>query len=268
MRPAGLPADAERFRAAHQGAATGAGPLVLPNAWDAASAAALVEAGFDAIATSSGAVSRSLGYADGEGTPAAEMFAAIARIVAGATTAAGPERRAMVSADVEAGYGLGPDELVERLLDCGVVGLNLEDSAPRTAAMLPVEEQSERIAAVVDAARRAGVRLVINARVDLHVRQDGPTETRLERSLARARAYIAAGADCVFPIMLTGEADIDAYVKGAPGPVNVMVRPTAPDLSTLADLGVARVTFGSGLHRVALTALTHAAATIRAGVSY
>ncbi|WP_327038619.1 isocitrate lyase/phosphoenolpyruvate mutase family protein [Micromonospora maris] len=99
-------------------------PLVLPNAWDVGSARAVVEAGFGAVATASAAVSQSLGYADGEGTPAGEMFAAVSRITRAVTVP--------VTADLERGYGLPPAELVQRLLDAGAVGLNLEDSARTT----------------------------------------------------------------------------------------------------------------------------------------
>jgi len=249
---------AERFRALHHAEAA----LVLPNAWDAASATTLVEAGFGAIATSSGAISRALGYSDGEGTPSGMMFEAIAGIVAAAKRV---NPRVLVTADVEHGYGLPVGELVERLAAAGVVGCNLEDSDPRSREMIAVDDQVRWIAEVRRAAEDAGTALVINARVDLHVREDGPGETRLERSLERARAYLAAGADCVFPIMLAGEADIGAYTQGAPGPVNVMVTHATPGPRRLGELGVARVTFGSGLQRVALTAVSEAAQRILMG---
>lgn len=249
---------AECFRALHHAAAA----VVLPNAWDAASAATLVEAGFGVIATSSGAVSRALGYSDGEGTPSGVVFEAIAGIVAAAERV---NPRVLVSADVEHGYGLPVDELVERLAAAGVVGCNLEDSDPRTREMIAVDDQARWIAEVRRAAEDAGTALVINARVDVHVRKVGPGETRLARSLERARAYLAAGADCVFPIMLAGEADIGAYTRGAPGPVNVMVTSATPGPRRLGELGVARVTFGSGLQRIAMTAVSEAAQRILMG---
>lgn len=255
-------AEAERFRAAHHAAQ----PLVLANAWDAASAALFVNAGVKAIATSSGAVARALGYEDGEGTPPDEMFAAIARIakaVAAASAAKGGN--VPVTADIEAGYGLSPAELVDRLATAGAVGCNLEDSDPTTKAMVPVEIQAARVTALAEAAEAVGSGLVINARVDLHVRHDGPDDTRLERSIARARLYLEAGADCVFPIMLSDDANIATYVREVPGPVNIMAKSTTPNLSRLAELGVARVSFGSGLHRVALDALKGAADLLAAG---
>lgn len=254
-------ADAERFRQAHRGA----GPLVLANAWDAASAGVFVETGLNAIATSSGAISRALGYADGEGTPADEMFAAIARIARGASLRDGRPSGAMITADIENGYGMEAAELVERLAAAGAVGCNIEDSDPRTRRMIPAEAQAARITALRRAAEQAGTGLVINARVDLHVRSEGPDSTRLERSVARARAYLDAGADCVFPILMTDEADIGAYVRGVTGPVNIMAMRNTPGLRRLAELGVARVTFGGGLHGITLMTLKKVAAHIRDG---
>jgi 2-methylisocitrate lyase-like PEP mutase family enzyme len=122
---------AEAFRALHHQNR----PLVLPNVWDAASARVFADAGFPALATSSSAVATTLGYADEEGTPAEEMFAAIARIVRAVD--------APVSADVEAGYGLAAHELVERLLSAGAVGCNLEDSRPSTGSLVAVEVQAD-----------------------------------------------------------------------------------------------------------------------------
>lgn len=256
-----LARDAARFRAAHRAGQ----PLVLANAWDAASAATLVEAGLTAIATSSGAVSRALGYSDGEGTPADEMFVAIARIVSSASMREGASSGVLVTADIEQGYGLPPGDLVARLARAGAVGCNLEDSDPRTRQLVPVEVQAARIAAFRRAALDAGTGLVINARVDVHVRSDGPEAARLERSVARARVYLEAGADCVFPIMLADDAGIAAYVRNVAGPVNIMATRATPGLKRLAELGVGRVSFGAGLHRIALTALQQAAQRIRTG---
>lgn len=253
--------NAERFRAAHHGSE----PLVLANVWDAVSARLFAEAGVRAVATSSGAVSQVLGYEDGQGTPVDEMFAAIARIAKAVASAQPEERRVPVSADIEAGYGLSADELVERLTNAGVVGCNIEDSDPATGSMVPSELQAEHVAALVEAAKAAGSGLVINARVDLHVRHEGPDDTRLERSIARARAYLDAGADCVFPILLSDDADIATYVREVPGPVNIMARSSTPGLARLGELGVARISFGSGLHRLALEALHLAADRLHAG---
>jgi 2-methylisocitrate lyase-like PEP mutase family enzyme len=218
-------------------------PLVLPNAWDAASARAVERAGFGAVATSSGALVRSLGYEDGSLAPAPEVFDAVGRI---ARSVALP-----VTADLEDGYGLPADELVARMLSAGVVGANLEDSDHRgTEPLVPIRDQAARLSAVRDAARGAGVDLVINARVDVFLRAVGSPQERLERALERCRAYLAAGATCVYPITAADDETVAALVERAGGPVNVMARPDPADVDRLTRLGVARISFGSGLARV------------------
>lgn len=222
-------------------------PLVLPNAWDAASALAVREAGFPAVATGSAAVAKVLGYADGEATPVEEMLAAIARMVRVVDVP--------VTADVERGYGLKPAELVERLLETGAVGCNLEDSDPRTDALIEPGEQAEFLAAVRQA---AGDRLVINARIDTYLTNAGG-------AVERARRYFEAGADCVYPIGLGVADEIRAVVAEVGGPVNILFRPGTPSLGELAGLGVARVSYGHGLHQAAHGYTTHMLATIADG---
>ena len=226
-----------------------AGPdlLVLPNAWDAVSARHFASKGFPAVATTSGGVARAIGHDDGEAAPPGEMFAAVARIVAAVDVP--------VTADLESGYGLEPAELVDRLLDTGAVGLNLEDTDHRgPGPLVDLEQQADRLAAVKEAGQAAGVDLVLNARVDVHLRQVGPAEERMGHALRRAVRYRAAGADCIFPIGVDDEATIAGFVDGVDAPVNVLVRAGSPSLARLHEMGVARVTFGSGLQRVALSA--------------
>jgi 2-methylisocitrate lyase-like PEP mutase family enzyme len=232
-----LAEKAERLAALH----TGARSLLLPNAWDAASASVLVDAGFPAIATSSSAVAASLGYADHEAAPAAEMLAAVARI-ARATSVP-------VTADLESGYGMAPAEIVERLLEAGAAGCNLEDSDHRGGGLLDPERQAERLAEVRAAAEVSGVHLVVNARVDVFAREFGAPAERVGEALRRGQRYLEAGADCVFPILVREEGDIAALVRGVGGPLNVLYVPGVPSLARLAELGVARVSFGGGLHR-------------------
>jgi 2-methylisocitrate lyase-like PEP mutase family enzyme len=228
---------AERLAALH----TGARPLLLPNAWDAASARVLADAGFPAIATSSSAVAASLGYDDHEAAPAAEMVAAVARITRAVSVP--------VTADLESGYGMAPSEIVERLLEAGAAGCNLEDSDHRGGGLLDPERQAERLAEVRAAAEVSGVRLVVNARVDVFVREFGAPAERVGEALRRGQRYLEAGADCVFPILVREEGDIAALVRGVGGPLNVLYVPGVPSLVRLAELGVARVSFGGGLHR-------------------
>lgn len=232
-------------------------PLLLANAWDAASARVLERAGFPAVATSSSAVAGSLGYPDGEAAPADEMLAAVARIARAVSVP--------VTADLEAGYGLPAAELVERLLEAGAVGCNLEDSDNRSGGLVDAERQAERLAEVRAAAKSSGVGLVINARVDVHLHQIGTPQQRLTEALRRARRYLEAGADCVFPIMVSDEESIAELVRGAGGPVNVLYHPGTPSLERLAELGVARVSFGGGLHRATEALLERLAARVLEG---
>jgi 2-methylisocitrate lyase-like PEP mutase family enzyme len=222
-------------------------PLVLPNVWDPVSARAFADAGFAALATSSSAVAATLGYRDGA-TPADEMFDAIARITRSVDVP--------VTADVEAGYGMRAAELVLRLAESGVVGCNLEDSDPVTRTLTGPERHAEYIAAV---RAEAALELVINARVDVYVRPPAAERARAgalaagevdaeaaAAAVARANAYLAAGADCAYPI-LAPSAALPELVRRIGGPVNAMYRPGGPSLADLAGFGVARITFGGGL---------------------
>jgi 2-methylisocitrate lyase-like PEP mutase family enzyme len=227
---------------------SGPQPLVLPNVWDPVSARAFADAGFAALATSSSAVAASLGHRDGA-TPAAEMFDAIARITRSVDVP--------VTADIENGYGLSAAELVLRLADVGIVGCNLEDSDPSTRSLTDPERHADFIAAV---RAESGSELVINARVDIYVRPPAADRARagalaggevdaeaVEAAVARANAYLGAGADCVYPI-LAPPAALRALVSRIDGPVNAMYLPGGPSLAELAAFGVARITFGGGLH--------------------
>ncbi|GAA5126636.1 isocitrate lyase/PEP mutase family protein [Pseudonocardia adelaidensis] len=215
-------------------------PLVLPNVWDAAGARAVVAAGFPAVATASAAIAPALGYDDHEGTPPDEMFAAVARIARAVDVP--------VTADIERGYRLPPDEIDARLAATGAVGCNLEDSDARTGELVPVEEQARLIAAV----RAAGPDLVINARVDVFMVGSGARPERVEEAVRRGRAYVDAGADCVYPIIIDrlDVSDVRTFVDGIGAPVNVAFLPGGPSLADLAEVGVARISFGPGLFRL------------------
>jgi 2-methylisocitrate lyase-like PEP mutase family enzyme len=218
-------------------------PLLLPNAWDAVSARAVVEAGFPVVATTSAGVANSLGYEDHQGAPREEMLAAAARI------AHAVDRP--VTVDAEAGYGLGPTELVAELKRVGAAGCNLEDTDHDTQALRDSDEQADWFRQVREAAEAAGYGLVINARVDvfLAAEADVPQSELVPDALARARVYLEAGADCVYPIALWDVEALRAFVEGAGGPVNALAFPKAPPVPALAALGVARVSWGGLLHR-------------------
>ncbi|WP_326767319.1 isocitrate lyase/phosphoenolpyruvate mutase family protein [Streptomyces sp. NBC_01591] len=239
------------LRTLHHGRTPG-DPLVVPGPWDAASARVFVDAGFPALATPSAGVAASLGYEDGE-TPADEMFAAVARIVR-AVPAAVP-----VSADIEAGYGLAPKELVERLLDAGAVGCNLEDSADGT--LVDARRQADRLAEVRTV---AGDALFINARVDTYVRGVPDGTDQEAETVRRALLYVAAGADCVYPIMAPPEA-LPRLAAAVPAPLNALARPDGPTPRRLGELGATRITFGPGLQRRAMAAVREIADELREG---
>jgi 2-methylisocitrate lyase-like PEP mutase family enzyme len=225
-----LAGRAEALRGLHAGPR----PLVLPNAWDVASARLVVKAGFPVVATSSGAVAATLGFEDNDSMPVDEAFGVIARITRSVSVP--------VTADVEAGYGLSPEDLVERLLEAGAVGCNLEDTDHHGGAgLVDAGEHAERLRAVRRAATKAGVEIVLNARIDV-LGQDGDRRELFEEAARRARLYVQAGADCVFPIRLADDELIGEFVRRVEGPVNV-VGAGAPPLGRLAELGIARISF-------------------------
>ena len=236
-----LSTHAERLRELHHSDAL----LVLPNVWDVASARLVADAGFPALATASAAITASLGYPDDNSIPPAEMLGAVGRVAAAADLP--------VTADVEAGYGLEPERLVAGLLDAGAVGLNLEDTDHVNGGLVDAEAQAERHAAVKAAGRAAGVDVVLNARVD--TRPSDQADGWLDEAIRRGRLYREAGADCVYPIALAEPADVETFVSAVGGAVNFLVRPGSPPLPALRDLGVARVSLGPGLQRVALAAV-------------
>lgn len=218
--------------------------LVLPNAWDVGSAKVLAALpGCRALATTSGGMAVSLGFEDGERTPVEVMVSACARIASAVEIP--------VTADLEHGYG-DPVETARTAWDGGIVGINFEDSAH--GAVVPAEEQVDAIGSI----REAVPELVINARVDVFLRQAGGVDEAVER----AHAYLAAGADCVYPIFCP-TSSIAELARRIDGPVNVLALPDVPEPSELQALGVARLTWGSRLAslayaeaaRVAVTAL-------------
>ncbi len=224
-------------------------PIVLANAWDVASARAVEAAGFPVVATTSGGVAATLGYEDHEGAPPEEMLAAATRIGRGVGIP--------MTVDAEAGYGMDPAELVAALSGAGAVGCNLEDTNHATGTLRDSGEHASWLGRVREAARDQGYGLVINARIDafLSAVVSGSERTQEELvgdALMRANAYFEAGADCVFPILLREDDALRAFTSGASGPVNVLALPVAPSLNELAELGVARVSYGTLLHHQAM----------------
>ncbi|MFE7388006.1 isocitrate lyase/phosphoenolpyruvate mutase family protein [Streptomyces sp. NPDC057582] len=227
-----------------------AAPLLLPNAWDHASATALAEQGFPAIGTTSLAVAAAAGLPDGTGATRADTLLLARRL------GAGPY---FLSVDAEGGFSDDPSEVAELardLADAGAVGINLEDGRA-DGTLTPVDLHAVKIAAV----KAAVPHLFVNARTDTH----WLGAERTAGTMHRLDTYQQAGADGVFVPGLTGAAAITALVKDLDAPLNILYSPSGPTVAQLGDLGVSRVSLGSLLYRAALGAALGAAAEIRAG---
>jgi 2-methylisocitrate lyase-like PEP mutase family enzyme len=246
---------ADRFRRQHQGPAI----LVLPNAWDAATARVFGAAGFQAIASTSAGIAYAAGYPDGERITRSEMLEAVRRIAAAVDVP--------VTADMEAGYGettAAAEATAQGVLAAGAIGLNLEDAS--AGRLLEIAAHSARVRAVRRVAEDAGVPLVINARTDVYLLQAGAPETRFDEAVRRANAYREAGADCLFvPGVRDGET-IGRLVEAIHGPINVLAGPGTPPAVALQRLGVARLSTGSGPMRASLTLVRHIAEELRQGM--
>ncbi len=251
MNASALASQADQLRGLH----VPGSPLLLVNAWDPPSARRLAHDGYPAIATTSAGVAEALGYEDGNVTPPDEMLAAVGRIAAVVDVP--------VTADLEAGYGLAPPDLVEGLLRAGAVGLNFEDSDHAGGGMVDAESQAERLLAIKDAGRAAGVDVVLNARVDPFLHDEEP-EAQLEEAVRRGKVYAHAGADSVYPIGARGRDAIGRLVQEVGAPINILAVPGGLSLAELGELGVARVSFGSGLMHIAMDAAAEQARAYRA----
>lgn len=216
--------------------------LVLPNAWDAGSAKIFAAAGFPAIATTSAGVAFTYGKPDGQRISAAEMLAVVERIVAAV--------KVPVTADVEAGYG-DITGTTRGVLAAGAVGMNLEDV--ETTDLIPLAEQVERLKAIRAVAQAEGVHVVLNARTDVFLAGIGERAGRKALAIERLQAYAEAGADCLFVPGIRDEALIRELVQALPKPVNILATAGGPYVPRLQELGVARVSMGSGPARAALS---------------
>ncbi len=229
---------AQRFRAMHHSPPL----LLLPNAWDAASARIFETAGFPAIATTSGGVAWALGYPDGEQAPWSEIVAATARMARAV--------RVPVTADIEGGYGATPQEVgahVAEIIEAGAVGVNIEDGThDKDMPIRDTHDAVARIRAARDAAIDSGVPLVINARIDVYSKQVGEPGTRLAETVRRAEAYIAAGADCLYPFGLTDIGTVEELAKAVKAPINIIGRHGMPPVKDWQRIGVARMSTATG----------------------
>jgi 2-methylisocitrate lyase-like PEP mutase family enzyme len=241
---------------AHQFEAMHLNTFILPNAWDVASARIFEEENFLAVGTTSAGIAFSLGYADGQQIPAAEMIAAVKRIA--------HSLEVPVTADIEAGYG-DPIGTAQQVWGAGAVGINLEDVAGAGAdTQVPVEQQAE----VIRRIRSTVPNLVVNARTDIFLRGIGEEGSRMPRAIERLRAYRQAGAQCVFAPGLKEPSAIAEITAAIDSPLNILAGPGLPDLTQMKVLGVKRISVGSGPMRACLGLVTKIAQELQNSGTY
>ena len=212
-------------------------PVVLPTVWDAWSARLAAGAGFAALTVGSHPMADSVGKADAEGMTFDDVVTRVKQITAAVDVP--------VSVDIESGYGQAPTRLIVGLLEAGAVGLNIEDTVHSEGGRLrSSSEHAELVGALRKAADATGVHVVVNARTDLFLRQDGDESDRVERAIARLKESAAAGADSLYPV---GRHDPDTLRRLAselPLPINAIALPDQDDPASFGPLGVGRISFG------------------------
>jgi 2-methylisocitrate lyase-like PEP mutase family enzyme len=240
---------ADTFRELHQGNKM----LILPNAWDVASARVFEDEGFPAIATSSAGIMVSLGYPDGEVIDRKEFVSATQRIAGSLSVP--------LSADIVSGFGATPREvvtMVKSVLRAGAVGINIEDFDHTSEKLVSLERQVEKLKALRALRDSQPVPFVINARTDALRQGKGDEKARLEEAIRRGIAYRDARVDCVYPMGLTDATSIATFVRALDFPVNVMVRKGLPTVAELERLGVKRLSLGPSASYAALGLLRRA----------
>jgi len=242
---------AEQLRALHHGNRT----LVLPNIWDPGGARMMEWLGYPAVATASASVAYSLGYDDCQQITLDAMVDVVGRVASAV--------KVPVTADLEWGYAEEPGEVAEnmrRVLHAGAVGINLEDSIREGEVLFPIDYQVARIRAVREMAEQEGVPLFINARTDVFwPRVPGTPEEKLEEAIRRARAYLDAGGDCFYPILLGDLETLKRIYEAIKAPINVLAPTSQATLEELEEAGIARVSLGPALMWAALTTMRNIA---------
>ncbi len=220
-------------------------PVVLPTVWDAWSARLAVDAGFAALTVGSHPLADSVGKSDQEGMTFEDVLARIAQI-----TAAIEGNDVPISVDIESGYGQTPTRLITGLLEAGAVGLNIEDTVHGEGGRLrSATEHAALVGALRQAADEAGVHVVVNARTDLFLRQDGDASDRVDRAIARLAEAAAAGADSLYPVGRHDPDTMRRLTAELPLPVNAIALPDQDDPASFGPLGVGRISFGPFLQR-------------------
>lgn len=226
--------------------------LVLLNSWDIGSSKLIEACGYKAIATTSMGIAASLGYPDSQVIQLSEMMQVISGIVHAV--------QAPVTVDIEAGYGDNLQEIVEsvkKIIATGIVGINIEDSIDLRPVLIDPMEFCERIAAIRALSDSLGFHLVINARTDSFYTSSGSTQEKLSESIERGNKYREAGADCIFVQPVWEKEIISTLVREIHAPINILANPgmgggMPPSVGELQELGVARLSLGSGLMKATL----------------
>ena len=222
--------------------------LIMPGAYDVLSALLFEKMGFKAIQGTSGGIAMALGYPDGE-VMSRDLFVQVSGSFAAAVTVP-------FNADGERGYGdeAGVRDTVRALVARGVAGMNLEDGAAKgKGGLVEVSEQLRKIKAVMETKRELGSEFFLNARVDsFHVMPDDPRKA-LHEGIHRGNVYAEAGGDCIFYMNLHSAETIGTVAKEVQAPISILAGPQSPSVKELQDLGVARVSYGSGFLKAAIT---------------
>lgn len=242
--------------------------LVIVNSWDPGSSRLIEASGFKAVGTTSMGISASLGYPDCEQISFPEMLQAIKNIADKITLP--------LTVDIEGGFGNNTMDIVtniRKVIETGVVGINLEDSVKLSPDLLDPSEFSDRIAAVRELSGSLGIHLVINARTDSFLTSSGPANKRLDESIKRGNIYKDAGADCIFVPNITDVNSISTLVREIDAPVNILANPSngtalPPGLKELEEIGVARLSVGSSLMKSTLALIKRVADEIITAGSY
>lgn len=238
--------------------------LVLPNIWDPLGARLLEKLGYPAVATASAAVAFSLGYDDGQKISFDTMLETVARIAASV--------KVPMTADIEGGYATEPEAVAEnirKILHAGAVGINFEDSTSEGGPLHPIDFQCARIQAIRNIAQKEGIPLVINARTDVFIRRGSDTaEEKLEETITRAKAYLDAGADSIYPIILNDADMLRKLYEKIKAPINVYAMASTPPMRELEKMGISRLSLGPGLIKASLTTMKRIAMELQNYGSY
>ena len=234
--------------------------LVLANIWDPLGALLMENLGYPAIATASAAIAYANGYNDKEKIPFNDLLKLLKRITASVNLP--------VTADIESGYAENDNQLqehIKQLLDTGVVGINIEDTDHKTNSLLSIEFQCNKIRLIRKSADEMCIPLFINARTDvyLHEQNFASAEAKFDETIKRGLTYKEAGADGFFPITLKQEEEIKELIDRVKLPINIITMPGIPDLKTLGKIGVARVSLGPSLLKIAIKAIKELAQQLK-----